>query len=208
MQKKSPLIVIRNYFIAGVVATAPVALTVFLVYFIVRFVDENVGKIIPGHLYEGVYSSIPGIGVFIAVAFFICVGWLVTNILGRWLMRVWEYCVLRIPVINTLYGTLKQVFDTLAGTKGQAFREVVLVEFAPAQWSLAFVTGTPEGDLKDKLPGDDHVLVFIPDAPSPLNGSLIMIERKKTIPLAMSVEQGIKMIVSIGMLPPEEKKPV
>lgn len=207
--KSSLLKRLRSYLFAGILVTAPITLTIYLTYLFLTFVDRQVANILPEELYNQLYgrTMFPGVGVLIAVLFFIVVGWLATNFLGRMLVRASEYIVARVPVINTLYKSVKQLFETLIGSQAQAFREVVMIEYPrKGTWTLGFVTGFTEGEVQDVTP-EDLINVFVPTAPSPVNGFLLFVPRNEMIPLKMSVEEGIKMVISMGIITPEPPKP-
>lgn len=191
----------RSYFLTGILVTAPLTITVYLTFVVFHFVDTQVSNILPGQLYNG----LPGLGILIALSFFITVGWFATNFMGRLVIRISEYIVHRVPIINTLYKSVKQVFETLMGSQAQAFREVVLIEYPrKGCWTLGFVTGFYEGEIQQAAP-DDLVTVFVPTAPSPVNGFLLFVPRKDMIPMQMTVDEGIKMIISVGIITPLPK---
>jgi uncharacterized membrane protein len=198
---------LRRYLITGVLVTAPIAITLYLAWSILVFIDRQVAKILPGDWQYTVFGEtiFPGIGLVLTIIFFIAAGWFATNFLGKIIVRFSEYIVQKMPGINTLYKAVKQVFETIFGSQAQAFREVVLIEY-PRQgsWTLGFVTGIPEGEIQQG--GEDLVSVFVPTAPSPMNGFLLFIPRKDMIPLKIGVEEGLKMVVSMGILSAEEKK--
>lgn len=195
---------LRGYLLAGVLLTAPITLTVYLTYIFLTFVDAQVAGILPLELYESYYAhtAVPGAGLLIALAFFIMIGWFATNFLGRSFIRVSEYIVNRLPVINVLYKSVKQLIETLVGSQSQAFREVVMIEYPrKGTWTLGFVTGFTEGEIQD-IAEDDLINVFVPTAPSPVNGFLLFVPRHEMVHLNMSVEDGIKMVISMGIITP------
>lgn len=197
---------LRSHLLAGILVTAPITLTVYLTYIFLTFVDAQVTGILPLDIYEAYYAhtTIPGIGLLIAVFFFIFVGWFARNFMGRMLIQVSEYIVHRLPVINALYKAVKQVMETLLGSQAQAFREVVMIEYPrKGTWTLGFVTGFTEGEIQDISKDDDLINVFVPTAPSPVNGFLLFVPKADMIPLKMSVEEGIKMVISMGIITPE-----
>ncbi len=198
------LLALRGYFLTGIVVTAPVGLSLYIVWSILLWVDEKVGTIIPLHLTDSTY--IPGLGVIIAASFFIVVGWFARNYFGRLLIKLSNYILERLPVVKTIYGTLKQVFEMIMGQQAQAFREVVLVEYPRSgHWVLGFVTGTTEGEIQTQLE-KDLVNVVIPMTPNPTSAFLMFIERDKITRLNMTVDEGIKMLISCGMITPKPKE--
>lgn len=196
---------LRGYFLAGVLVTAPIGITIYLTLAFFKFVDERVSSIIPPPY--GYYLDIPGIGVLIATAFFILVGWFARNFFGRMIIRTSEYIVDRVPVISKLYGGVKQIFETVMGSKSQAFREVVMFEYPmPGYWTLGFVAGAAADEIR-AMTNDTMVNVFLPTTPSPTNGLLLFIPRGRLTILQMSVEDAFKMILSSGIIIPQSAVP-
>lgn len=201
---------LRGYFLAGILVTAPISITVYLTYGFLVFVDSKVSSIIPHTYNPNTYLpfSVPGLGVVIAVVFFILAGWFARNFLGRLIINVSEYIVHRMPVIRTIYGGVKQIFETVMTSKSQAFRDVVMFEFPrKGVWGMGFVTGVTKGEAQ-RLTEDEVVNVFFPTTPNPTSGFLLFVPRKDLIFLEMSVEDAIKMIVSGGIItPPDPENP-
>lgn len=198
----------RRYFLTGILVTAPVSITIYLTYVFLSAVDTQVARILPQEWYNALYggATVPGLGIVIALVFFTLIGWLATNFMGRLIIQASEYILHRVPLIGALYKGVKQVFETVIGTQAQAFREVVLLEYPrPGSWTLGFVTGPVDPEIQGYT-GQDMLSIFVPTAPSPVNGFLLFIPRKDVVPLQMSVEDGIKMVVSIGMIAPPAKK--
>lgn len=194
---------LRGYFLAGILVTAPISITIYLTWIFLTFIDGRVAAFLPEEGYNALHgaTTIPGAGLIIAIVFFIVIGWFATNFLGRLVGRISEYILDRVPVINTVYKALKQVFETIIGSQAQAFREVVLIEYPRAgTWTLGFVTGVPEGEIQNVAKGSELINVFVPTAPSPVNGFLLFVPKKDIIPLKMTVEDGIKMVVSVGII--------
>ena len=194
---------IQKYFLTGILVTAPIAVTFYLAYVFVVFMDREVASLLPPEWQPAYGQGIfPGSGLVITMVFFIGVGWLATNVLGRIFIEISEYIVGRMPIIRTFYTAIKQVIETLIGSQAKAFREVVMIEYPrKGTWTLGFVTGVPEGEIQGGL-NQDLITVFVPTAPSPVNGFLLFVPRKEAIPLKMSVNEGIKMVVSCGMIAP------
>lgn len=195
---------LRGYFLTGIVVTAPVGLSLYIVWSILLWIDDKVGDIIPIHLSNN--QDVPGLGVIVAFCFFVVVGWFARNYFGRLFLKISDYIMERLPFVRTIYGALKQVFEMVMGQQAQAFREVVLVEFPQnGQWIMGFLTGSTEGEIQNKL-GRDLVNVVIPMTPNPTSAFLMFIEREKIIRLNMSVDEGIKMLISCGMITPKWAK--
>lgn len=201
---------LRRYLFAGVLVTAPISITIYLTYVFLAFIDRLVAHVLPEELYVALYSKavIPGLGVVIAVCFFITVGWFASNILGRYIIRFSEYIVDRMPVIRTIYGAIKQIFETIMASKSNAFREPVMMEYPrKGVWSIGFVTGRSEGEVQ-RLTEDETINVFVPTTPNPTSGYLLFVPKKDLIFLEMSVEQAVKLVVSAGIITPPEPKSV
>lgn len=199
---------LRRYLLAGILFTAPISLTIYLTYLFLSFIDGIVSQILPEDLYKALYGgmTVPGIGFIIALVFFVVVGWMATNVLGRLITRLAEYIVNRVPVIRTLYGVMKQVLETLMTSQSSAFREVVMLEYPRKDvWTIGFVSGTPEGEIQNITP-ETIVSVFMPLAFNPTSGFLLFLPRKDLKPMDMSVEQALKLVVSGGILMQEAPK--
>ncbi len=194
---------LRTYFFAGVLVTAPVAITVYLTYVFLRFMDRHVTDLLPPAYHP--HTTIPGIGLIVAIAFFILVGWLAGNVIGRIVVWLSDYLFARMPVIRIIYGALKQIFQTLMTSQSTAFREVVLFEYPrPGIWAIGFVTGTLKGKVQT-MSDSEVVNVFRPFTPNPTSGFMLLVPRKDLTVLNMTVEEAIKLIVSGGIITPPER---
>jgi uncharacterized membrane protein len=202
--KKTFLGRLRNYFLAGILVTAPIAITLYVVWGFLKFLDNKITPLIPYAYNPNTYLpvEIPGLGLIIALLFFTFVGWLTRNFLGRLLVRLSENIVNRVPVINTIYGAIKQIFETVMASKSDAFKEVVMFEYPrKGIWVMGFVTGSTKGEVQ-QLTKNDTVNIFLPTTPNPTSGFLLFLPKKDLIYMKMSVEEGIKMIVSGGIITP------
>lgn len=198
---------LRTYLVAGVLITAPISITVYLTYIFLKLVDEAVIRMFPNVWYDQFYgdTTIPGLGFLAAVAFFVLVGWLTTNILGRFFVKLAEYFVDRVPVIRTLYGAIKQILETVMASKSQAFREAVMIEYPrKGMWAIGFVTGETKGEAQD-LTDKETINVFVPTTPNPTSGFLLFVPKTDVKYLDMSVEEAVKLVVSAGIITPDEK---
>ena len=199
---------LRGYLIAGILVTAPISITVYLTYIFLTFVDTQVAKALPNGWREAFYADttiIPGLGLIIAVAFFIVVGWVTRNFLGRLLVRITEYVVDRVPVINSLYGTIKQIFETVMASQSDSFRDVVMLEYPrKGVYAIGFVTGVTEGEVQ-RATKAETINVFVPTTPNPTSGFLLFVPKKELIYLDMSVEEGVKLVVSGGIITPPDR---
>lgn len=192
---------IRSCFLTGILVTAPVALSLYIVWSILIWIDETVGMIVPLHLTGE--DSIPGLGVIAAGVFFVVVGWFARNFIGLMFLNLSDYIMERLPLVKTVYGALKQVLEMLMGKQAQAFREVVMVEFPRKDmWAMGFLTGKTEGEMSRQI-GDDFLNVFIPTTPNPTSGFLVIVPVKDVKRLNMTVDEGLKAIVSCGLITPK-----
>lgn len=200
---------LKKYFITGLLIWVPLAITAWVLSLIVRSMDQSLlllpQAIHPEHLL-GIY--IPGLGALLTLLVVFLTGLVTTNIVGQKLVRFWEAVLARIPVVKSIYYSVKQVSDTLFSGSGVAFRKVLLVRYPhPEAWSVAFQTGHPARDVADMLP-EEHVGVFIPTTPSPVNGFFFFVKRKDVIELDMNVDEALKYIVSMGVVAPPMRNPL
>ncbi len=202
------LAALKKYFITGLLIWVPLAITFWVLSLIVRTMDQSLlllpQAIHPEHVL-GIY--IPGIGALLTLLVVFLTGIIAANIVGQKLVRFWESALARIPVVKSIYYSVKQVSDTLFSSSGVAFRKVLLVRYPhPEAWSVAFQTGHPARDVADMLP-DEHVGVFIPTTPSPVNGFFFFVKRKDVVELDMNVDEALKYIVSMGVVAPPMRNP-
>lgn len=199
---------LRRYLLTGIVVTAPISITVYLTYIFLTFIDKNVARIIPNgwHQDYDIISAIPGLGLIVALGFFIVIGWFATNFLGRFIIRLYEYILDRMPVIRTVYGAIKQIFETIMASQSSAFREAVMLEYPrKGVWSIGFVTGTTQGEVQDAT-AQETINVFVPTTPNPTSGYLLFVPKKELKYLDMTVEEAVKLVVSAGIITPAEPK--
>lgn len=196
MFKKSA---IKSYIITGLLIWVPLVITLWVLNLLVDTLDQPLRLLPQSFLTEnwlGVH--VPGLGVILTGLIVFFTGVLAANILGQRLVRIWEGLLARIPVVNTIYNSVKQVSDTLFSGKGHAFRKVLLVRYPHGgAWSLAFQTNLP-AEVARRLP-EEHVAVFIPTTPSPVNGFYFYVRREDVIETDMSVDAAFKYIVSMGV---------
>ena len=202
---------LRNYFIAGILITGPIALTLYIAWLFIHGVDAAVTALVPDEYNPETYLPfhVPGIGLVVAVAALTLIGALAANVLGRFFVRIGERVMGRMPVIRGVYGAVKQIFETVLLKQSSTFREVVLVEYPRRDsWTVAFVTARPEGEIKDMAP-PDAIGIYVPTTPNPTSGFLLYVPRKDVITLSMSVEEGIKLVISGGIVtPPDRRKTI
>ena len=175
-----------------------------IVWQIVNFLDNTASRLIPARYNPETYLpfSLPGIGVIVILGLLILIGWFTAGFLGRAVMRTGERIVDRMPVVRSIYGTLKQIFQTVLAQSSRSFREVVLVEYPRRGiWAIGFVTGPTEGEISGRFE-TGCTNIFLPTTPNPTSGFLLFVPDKDLIHLDMSVEDGIKLVISGGIVTP------
>lgn len=195
---------LRTYFLAGVIVAAPITLTLYIVWRVVDFFDTTVRDSLPTRYNPDTYLpfSLPGIGLVLTICGLMLIGWFAASYLGRTMMRISEVVLHRMPVVRGLYGTLKQLFETVFGQSSRSFREVVLVEWPRREaWSVAFVTGSVPSAVRRAI-DDDLVSLFLPCTPNPTTGYYLMVPRRDLVALEISVEDAMKLIISGGLVVP------
>lgn len=194
---------LRGYFFAGLLVTAPAALTLYLAWLFISVVDAQVGSLLPPRYRPGV--DIPGFGVVVLLGFLTLVGALTAGLIGRLMLRWWESFLSRMPVISSIYGALKQLFESVLSTQSSAFRQCVLVEYPRRGiWALGFISGVTEGEVQ-RLTENEVLNVFLPTTPNPTSGFLLFVPRSDLVILEMTVEEGIKMVISGGIVTPPDR---
>jgi uncharacterized membrane protein len=195
---------IRNYFLTGLIVAGPVAVTLWLIWSFVTWVDRLVRPLIPeSYRPENLPYNIPGFGLVIAFAALTLLGFLTANFIGSKLVDLGEGLLNRMPIVRPIYRTTKQIFETLFSKSESSFRRVGLVEFpGPGMWSLVFLTQTPSDDIAARLPAAEHVAAFMPCTPNPTTGFFFYVPRSDVIDLDISVEQAMQLLMSAGMVQP------
>jgi uncharacterized membrane protein len=208
--RPSPARRLRNYFLAGVLVTAPIAITLYFAWSVIDWVDEHVTALFPDRFNPNTYLpfAVPGLGLVILAVALTLIGFLTANFLGRMALRAGESVVARMPVVRSIYSAVKQIFETVLSNRTQSFSEVVLVEF-PRQgmWALGLVIGKTHGEIREKI-GEDMHNIYIPTTPNPTSGYLVFLPRSQMTHLEMTVEDCLKMIISGGIVVPEPRPPV
>ncbi|HVJ43794.1 MAG TPA: DUF502 domain-containing protein [Dongiaceae bacterium] len=199
---------LRTYFLAGILITAPIGLTIYLAWLVISFIDERVFSVIPTRYNPETYLpfSVPGIGLILAVVALTLVGAVTAGFLGRLFRRLSEAVLNRLPIIRSLYTAIKQIIETVFANQSAAFREVVLIEYPRhGAWSVGFITGSIQGEIKAHLQRP-MVNVFVPTTPNPTSGFLLFVPDEEVIRLSMSVEDGIKLVISGGIITPPDTR--
>tara|TARA_Y100000588_G_scaffold377195_1_gene455969 strand:- start:856 stop:1632 length:777 start_codon:yes stop_codon:yes gene_type:complete len=197
---------LRGYFLAGILVTAPIGITFYISWLLIRWVDSKVTPLIPVAYNPETYLpfAVPGLGLVIVFILLTFIGWATAGLLGRLWTRVTERVLARMPVVRSVYGAVKQIIETILKQQSNAFRQVVLFEYPRrGSWALGFITGQTQGEVQN-LTSDDVVNVFLPTTPNPTSGYLLFIPKKELVILDMTVEEGIKMVVSGGIVTPPD----
>jgi uncharacterized membrane protein len=195
---------LRKWLLAGLLVIVPVAITVAVLRWIVETLDQTL-LILPQawHPDRLIGVHIPGFGVLLTLGILLLVGATASNFVGKKLVSFGDRMVTRIPVVRGIYSSVKQVSDTLFSESGNAFRTAVLIQWPRAEvWTVAFVTGTPGGDVTTYLRGDEFVSVYVPTTPNPTGGYFVMLRKSDCIELKMSVDEALKYVVSMGVVSP------
>jgi len=198
---------LRRYLVAGVVVSTPILITVLVVRWLIDLSDRALELLPPAFHSEALFGvHIPGLGVALALTALVLIGALTTNFIGHRLMRWLDGLLAQVPVIRSVYGAVKQLMEAVLGRGSKAFRQVVLVPFPQeGQWTIGFVTG----ETTLPVPGESpKVAVFIATTPNPTSGWLLFVSQSDLIPLDMSVEEGMKVVVSGGMIDPQSRQHV
>lgn len=199
---------LRRYLIAGLLVWLPIVVTILIIKFLIDLVDITLlllpEVVLPEHLI-GVH--IPGLGLLLSGLVLLLTGMVMTNLLGRSMVSFWESVLGKIPFVRTIYSASKQLTETLFSGSGKSFRKVVLVRYPhPGTWTLAFLTGEGLREANAKT-GRDLVNIFVPTTPNPTSGFFLMVPREDMFELDMSVEAGIRLILSAGAVLPDSSKP-
>lgn len=200
---------LRTYFFAGVLVTAPIGITLYLAWLIIHFIDQQVTPLIPARYNPETYLpfSIPGLGLLVAAIVLTVIGAFTAGLLGRWIVGLSERLMARMPIIRNVHSALKQILETVLAQQSKAFRQVVMIEYPRRGiWAIGFLTGDTVGEVQN-LTEDDVVNVFLPTTPNPTSGFLLFVPRGECHVLTMTVEEGIKMVVSGGIVTPPDRRP-
>ena len=199
----------KKYLITGLLIWIPLVITIWVLTLIVDTLDRSL-LLLPEQVRKDSWllTHVPGMGVVMTLAIVFATGVLAANIIGERLVRLWNAILHRIPFVSSIYSSVKQVSDTLFSSSGQAFRKAVLVQWPhEGMWTIAFLTGTPGGDVANHL-REDYLAVYVPTTPNPTGGYFVLVARKDVIELDMTVDQALKYIISMGVVaPPPNGKP-
>lgn len=202
---------LRNYFLTGFIITAPLAITAYLAWSFVGWVDSWMKPLIPSRYNPDTYLpfAIPGFGLIVALTLITLVGFLTANIIGRTIVSSGEYLLGRMPLVRSIYRALKQIFETVLAERSESFTKVGLIEYPRrGTWAVVFIATEARGevDARTKETVGPTLAVFLPTTPNPTSGYLLYVPKDEIIELTMTVEEGAKMIISSGLLSPEYRE--
>lgn len=203
---------LRGWFFAGLLVTAPIFLTIYITWMVVSFLDSQIVSLLPSQLRDLFttripgFGEVPGYGLIIGLVMITLVGALAAGFIGRWLIRMGESVLARMPIVRSIYSASKQVLETVMASQSDAFRDVVLVQYPrKGLWVIGFVTGNTKGEVQQRT-HDDTVNVFVPTTPNPTSGFLLFCPRQELVFLDMSVDDALKLVVSGGIVTPPAPK--
>jgi uncharacterized membrane protein len=193
----------KRYFITGLLIWIPLVITVWVINLLIGTLESIVPSFLSSHSLFGL--QLPGFQLLLVLLVVFLTGLLGANIIGQAVVERWELLLGRIPLVRSIYNSVKQVSDTVLAPNGQAFREAVLVQYPRlGSWTIAFLTGSPSGEVADKLNGD-FVSVYVPTTPNPTSGFFLMMPRQDVRILDMTVDAALKYIISMGVVAPAPK---
>lgn len=203
---------LRNYFLTGFIVTAPLAITAYLAWSFVGWVDSWVKPYIPGRYNPDNYLpfAVPGFGLIVALILITLVGFLTANFIGRTIVSYGEYILGRMPLVRSIYRGLKQILETVLAERSDTFTKVGLIEYPrKGLWALVFLATEAQGEVShriDESKDNPSVAVFLPTTPNPTSGYLLFVPRRDIIELKMTVEEGAKLVISAGLVSPEYQR--
>ena len=203
----------KKYLVAGLLVWMPLAITIWVLSWLLGVLDgvfahmlSATQAVLPDSMGGGIerLRHVPGLGVVVLLVLLLLTGVFAANIVGQWWLAQWDRLFANIPIVKSIYSSVKQVSDTLFSSNGNAFREAVLVQYPRAgSWTIAFVTGRPGGEVARQL-GAEHVSVYVPTTPNPTSGFFLMMPRTEVHRLAMSVDEALKYVISMGVVAPPD----
>lgn len=201
---------LRTYLLTGLIIAGPVAITLYIAWALVTWIDGWVKPFIPRAYLPETYLPfvIPGFGLVIMLVVLILIGFLTANLVGRTIVDIGERLLARMPFVSGLYKSMKQIFETVFSQSGSSFRTVGLIQFpSPGMWSIVFLSAPAVGEIGERLPpAGEYLSVFMPCTPNPTTGFFFYVPRRDVIELSMSVEDGAKLVMSAGLIQPEDRQ--
>lgn len=199
---------LRNYFLTGFIVTAPLAITAYLAWSMIGWVDPRVKPYIPFRYNPDNYLpfALPGFGLIVALILITLIGFLTANFIGRTIVHTGESILGRMPLVRSVYRGLKQILETVLSERSDTFKKVGLVEYPrKGLWALVFIATETRGEVQAKIDDDagQTIAVFLPTTPNPTSGYLLFVPKKDVIELKMTVEEGAKLVISAGLVAPE-----
>jgi uncharacterized membrane protein len=207
---------VKKYLITGLLVWLPLTVTIWVLQAVLGLLDGVFGGVLSAtqallpsaaHAPIETLRHVPGLGLVVLLGALLLTGAFAANIVGQWWLRQGHRLLNKIPIVKSIYNSVKQVSDTLFSSSGQAFREAVLVQY-PRQgsWTIAFITGRPSAEVAQHI-GTDHVSVYVPTTPNPTSGFFLMLPRSEVVRLHMSVDEALKYVISMGVVGPEGPAP-
>jgi len=199
---------LRRWLLAGLLVLVPLIVTLWVLDWVISTLDQTL-NILPDAWQpeRWIGTRIPGLGVLLALSIVLGIGALASNYVGNQLIAWWHALLQRIPVVRSIYSGVKQVSDTLLSEKGNAFRQALLVQWPrEGMWTIAFLTGAPGGDVARHLPPQDYLSVYVPTTPNPTGGYFVIVHRRDVVPLAMTVDEALTYVISMGVIVPGGRK--